>query len=927
MRPMDQAAAARDGGWQRPWYAVLRALREARGATQDGWAARLGVSRKTVQRWESGERAPDPGAETALLAFCREAGLFRAFSGGPLAGLRLTEESLRDLFAEARWLCGAKLTARPSAGARGSPAAVMPANLPAHLTSFIGREREIAALRRVQAGTRLLTLTGPGGCGKTRLALAIAGELLWAYPHGVWFVDLAPLADPTLVTQTLATALAIRSGGGLPQLETLVEFMRDRRLLLLLDNCEQLLPACAELTETLLRACPYLEVIATSRQPLGVAGEVIWRVPPLALPAPTARVVDVGAENAELAAADSVQLFVQRAQLQRPEFAPTPDDTSIIAEICRRLDGMPLAIELAAARVNVLSVRQIAARLQDRFPLLTSAGRTAVPRQQTLRAAMDWSYDLLTEPEQALLRLLSQFAGGFSLEAAEAVHTGAGNAASSATTPTTPTTDLLDLLTRLVDKSLVGADESAGVARFRLLETVRQYAAEKLRAAGELAEIRARHATWCLALVEAAEAELYGPREVAWLVRLEQEHDNLRAVLGWSLALEQQANGTALRLAAALPRFWETRGYLSEGRRWLSQALAAGADAPASTRAKALRGAGSLAYQQGDFKAATSLFAQSLALCRELGDRQGIAEALGNLGRTALRRADYGAARASLEESLALCTELEHMVGMANAQFSLGVLALRQGDYVAAEARFRSSLTLNRQQGNKEGIANALEELATVMDEQAETRDQQALLDESQRLYRELEDRSGVAAVLGHLGMEAWAAGDRDRAEALLLEAQSLYRAVGDRRGVARLLGNRSLVALAGEEYARAATLCRESVALHVEAGDAWAVGRYLPVFAAVVMRQRQPARAVRLFSAAAGLREKLGASLPPIVRADHDRAIASLRERLGEPAFGEAWAAGQALLSLPSILDELNVDEAAIAGENPASIDPPPTA
>jgi non-specific serine/threonine protein kinase len=895
MRPTHHSPEPSQGiPHRRSWQETLRALREARGITQEGWAARLGVSRKTVQRWEGGERAPDPGAEAGILNYCREAGLFRTFDRGPLAGMSLTEEGLRELFGEARWHRGVQTEktpppAEPGAGVVGA----QPTNLPAHLTSFVGRQTELAEVRRIQAGTRLLTLTGTGGCGKTRLALALADELLWGYPHGVWFVNLAPVTDPALVPKVIASALMMHTAGQQPLLEVLITELSARHLLIVLDNCEHLLPACAALVETLLRACHHLEVLATSREPLGIAGETIWRVPPMRVPNGVPCDSGGGSATAELEPADSVQLFMQRARLQRPEFAVTPYDAFAVAEICRRLDGMPLAIELAAALVKALSVGQIAERLHDRFRLLTSGSRTALPRQQTLRAALDWSHDLLTAAEQVMLRSLSVFVSSFPLEAAEALHVDACDERRRATVTRE---DVLDLLMRLVDKSLVIAEEQGGVVRYRMLETVRRYGVEKLRAAGELITMQQRHAAWCLALAEAAEAAMFGPHEPAWLTRLEQELDSLRAAMAWTVAEGGWQGEAALRLAVAPLRFWELRGYLDEGRRWLAQALALAADTPAVARTKALSGAGILAYMQGEFAEAKRLFEQSLAGYREVGDWHGVAQAQGNLGRTLLRQGDDRAAQAHLKASLALYANHGYELGMANVQFSLGVVSLRKGDYHAAEARFRASLALNRRLGNREGIANALEELATVFDEQGQAAGQDSLLTESLRLYRELGDRSGIASVLGDLGMEAWVQGEPERAMSLLQEGLTLYREVGDRRGIARLLGNQSFVAVQRSDYERATTLCRESIALYHESGDAWAVARYLPVLAAASFGQGQPQLAARLFGAAAALRDRLGATLPPFVRANHDRTVAAVGAALGEKSFAVAWAEGRAM-------------------------------
>ncbi|MGH2587895.1 MAG: ATP-binding protein [Dehalococcoidia bacterium] len=880
----------RTGAARPQWSAVLRAIREARSVTQDGWAARLGVSRRTVQRWEQGEWVPDTGVEAAIAAYCSEKALLRPFQHGPLRGLRLTPELLRDLLAEARLAASGR---RSPAGDQdmevAAPSPVLdpglPSNLPAPLTSFVGRQRELATLRRVMGSTRLLTLTGVGGCGKTRLALELAGELLWAYPHGTYLVDLASLADQSLVPQTVATAFGVPNTEGQPPITVLRDVLRRRHLLLVLDNCEHLLGACAVLVETLLRACPHLEVVATSREPLGISGETLWRVPPLSLPNQTT----------DVAAADAVQLFVERARQHRPDFSLTQVNESAVAEICRHLDGIPLAIELAAARVKALSVEQIAVRLADRFRLLTGGSRTALPRHQTLRAALDWSHDLLTGVERALLRRLSVFAGGWTLEAAEIIcddsdkGEGQRQKRSSETSPS-----VLDILTQLVDKSLVVAEQPGGAVRYRLLETVRQYAAEQLddvEESGEGAAIRRRHLAWCVSQAEGAEAAIRGPYEPAWLARLEQEHDNLRAALAWSLAQGQAE--PVLRLAAALSHFWDLHGHLDEGQRWLAVALAAGEGASAALRAKAEHGAGMLAYTRGDFAAARAFHEYSLRLYRELKVRQGIAEAQGWLGMIALRSGEHAAANTLFEASLALRRRLGDRPGIAVVQDMLGVLRLREGDYAAAQALFEASLALQRELENADGIANTLENLATVVGEQGDTERQVALLEEALTRYRVLGSKGGVALVLGHLGIAEWTRGDHARAIALLQESLTFYRETGNRRGVARLLANQGFLALSQREYARAATLSRESLALYRDSGDTWAIGRYLPVLAGALFAHGQPEPAARLFAAAAALRERLGTPLPPVVQATHDRTVAAVRVALGDET---AWTEGQAM-------------------------------
>jgi predicted ATPase/DNA-binding SARP family transcriptional activator len=514
-------------------------------------------------------------------------------------------------------------------------------NLSGSLTSFVGREREKKEVERLLGTSRLLTITGTGGCGKTRLAQEVARDLVNAYADGVYLTELASLSESTLVPQAVAEALGVREQPGSSLTDTLADSLSAKTLLLVLDNCEHLVEACAHLVETLLKACPELRILTTSREPLGAAGEVIWQVPSLSGPSPLLRHA-----LEELEGYESVRLFVERARYRNPAFLLDQQNARAVAEICRKLDGIPLAIELAAARAG-LSVEQIAARLDDPLRLLTGGNRTATPRQRTLRGALDWSYELLVGFERVLFRRLSVFAGGFSLEAAETVSSGEG----------IEEEDVLDLLSRLVDKSLVVSEATGdGGVRYRMLEPVRQYAQERLEESGEGDALRGRHAAFFLALAEVAESKLVEPDQVSWFERLEREHDNLRAAL--RNALDRGKVEPGLRVGGAIWRFWYARGHLSEGRRWLEEALAQPGTAPA--RAKALRGAGALAWAQGDYARAETLFEESLALRRELGDRQGVAEAINGLASVARDRGEYARARALFEVNLAVCRELEN---------------------------------------------------------------------------------------------------------------------------------------------------------------------------------------------------------------------------------------------------------------------------
>jgi predicted ATPase/class 3 adenylate cyclase len=569
----------------------------------------------------------------------------------------------------------------------------LPHNLPLPLTSFVGRERELATTRALLAAHRLVTLTGAGGVGKTRLALEAAGALAPAYPDGVWLAELAALADPALVPQAVAAAAGVREQPGWPLLTTLADALRPKRLLLVLDNCEHLVEACARLADALLRACPDLRVLATSREALGVAGETPYRVPSLALPDP-ARPPPVGA----LVDYEAVRLFVERAAVAQPAFALTAHNAPAVAQVCCQLDGIPLALELAAARLTVLPVEQVAARLDQRFRLLTGGSRTALPRQQTLRAAIDWSYALLSEPEREVFHRLSVFAGGWTLEAAEAVCAGGALAAE----------DVLERLARLVDRSLVVAEVGDGPVRYRLLETLRQYGRERLVASGEAEAVGARHAAYYQALAEAAAPALRGPEQTAWLDRLATEHDNLRAAL--RRALERGDAPRGLRLGRALWWFWYLRGHYREGWTLLAALLAlpAGPDL-AAARAALLRGTGLLARVTGAYPAARGALEEGVGLARQGGDPRQLAELLAALGFVARLQEDYATARSCLEEALDLARAAGHSWFVANALNHLGELALEADrDAEAAWRLYEQSLALYRQLGDPRMLAVVL---------------------------------------------------------------------------------------------------------------------------------------------------------------------------------------------------------------------------
>jgi predicted ATPase/class 3 adenylate cyclase len=626
---------------------------------------------------------------------------------------------------------------------------VLPNNLPIQLSSFIGREREKAEVRTLLSTTRLLTLTGSGGAGKTRLALQVAAEALEEFPAGVWLVELAALSDPSLVPKAVASALGVFEQPGRYLTETLADALRGKSVLVILDNCEHLVAACAHLANALLRACPHLRMLATSREALGVAGETTWRVPSLSVPDPQ-RLPSMD----RFRDYEAVRLFIDRAVASAPQFAVTSGNAPAVAQVCHQLDGIPLALELAAARVKVLAVEQIAARLDDRFRLLTGGSRTALPRHQTLRAAIDWSYDLLSQKERTLLHRVSVFAGGWTLEAAEAVCAGKH----------VKDHEILDLLTQLVDKSLVNTETIGGEVRYRTLETIRQYGQDRLLESGEATEIRTRHRTWYLDLAERAEARLHGPEETMWMNRLEVEHDNLRAALGWSTTDEEEDAEIRLRLAVALFWFWTGHTHWSEGSKRLETALAGSGASKSTVRVRALFGEGVLVFRQGDFGRAMALFEESLALARELRDQRGIAMALRGCGLVHMRQEDFDAATALFEESLEISRILEDKWLMALVLVLMGAVARYKGDYARSVALCEESLALFRTQGSKLWIAYTLRATGNAVRIHGDLEKAEGLYRESLTLFDETGDKWVTTECIEGLALIASAQGNSERA-------------------------------------------------------------------------------------------------------------------------------------------------------------------
>jgi non-specific serine/threonine protein kinase len=756
-------------------------------------------------------------------------------------------------------------------------------NLPEALTSFVGRERQIEEIKGLFPTTRLLTLTGPGGAGKTRLALQVAADLLASRSDGVWLTELAAVTDPDRVAQTVAVALGVAEQTGKGPTQALIEHLATRRLVLVLDNAEHVLAACAELVHAVLRHCADVAVLATSREPLGVSGELVYRVPPMTVPDPKRATTPD-----DIARYESVHLFVERACLHLPGFEMTVDNAPAVASVCHRLDGIPLSLELAAARVRSMTVEEIDSRLDQRFRLLTGGARTSLPRQQTLRSLIDWSVGLLEEAEKALLFRSSVFAGGWTLEAAELVCVGA---------PIADETAVVVTLTALVDKSLVLAETRGRSTRFRLLETVRQYARASLEEGGDASRWRSRHLDHFVHIAEAAEPHLTGSDQQIWLDRLELEHDNVRAALASSLGVGGDV-ASGLRLAGAFGRFWQLRGFLREGRDWLSRLLAAPqlVQARNESRAKGLLRCAFFVQHQGDYPAAQAMLQESLAIWRELDDRRGMGAALNNLGTLAYLRGDYPRAHTLYDESLAARRAVHDLPGIAGSLNNLGNLAYLQGDYATARAQHEESLGIERRVGNRWGIATSLHSLGLALEEQGDSPGARAAFEESLAMNRELGNRQGVGNALISLGNDASEHGDYGMAQRRYQEALEIHRELGDQECIAAVLDNLALVAAEQGNHAEARSLSEQALTIRAAIDDRRGIAWSLEGLAyATFALGGGPARAARIWGAASRLREEVGCPLPSRDRARSDRRIAAARAAMADDAaFEQAWQDGR---------------------------------
>jgi predicted ATPase/class 3 adenylate cyclase len=766
--------------------------------------------------------------------------------------LDLGQHRLRDL-THPEWIFQLLIEGLPESFPPLKTLDAHPNNLPVQLTSFIGRQTELTEVTHLLAATHLLTLTGPGGTGKSRLALQAAAEVLSDFPDGAWLVELAPLTEPENILPEIASVLNIRELPDLPLQIALIDSLESKKMLLLLDNCEHLIEACSEIASALLHTCPQLRVIASSRETLGIAGETSLRVPSLSLPPQ-----DGGLDERDLLKFEAVNLFIDRARAVQPGFALTAQNADAVLQICRRLDGIPLAIELAAARVKLFSPEEVAARLDNRFRLLTGGSRTALPRQQTLKALIDWSYELLSKEERALFGVLSVFAGGWTFAAAEAIFD----------------QDVLEGLTNLVNKSLVLAeeDELERARRFRFLETIRQYASDRLLESGKAQHARDQHMKYFAAFASQADHGLMGPEQRHWIKRLEREHDNLRAALEWAIERDPDL---ALQLSGNLALFWGRRGYISEGRRWLHESIRRVASLSAApgeatrmrkqAQSRAFLGLGSIFLVEGRYPAAIEPLETSIALSREISDLGSLSYALGMLGLIQQLMGALDQARSLAEESYSIGQNVQDGPGTPMAMTVLGLQMMMRGDDFETSQRYIMGIIERlRAQGNEWFAATALYGLGMLHLNQGNPAIGRARMLEGYAIFREMGDRQFTNITRSALADFDRFEGDHAQSIRRYQETAEEWRKLGNLGGVARCLECLAFVR---------GTQAQES--------------------------QGQPQsdlsrQAIVLYGAANSIRQASGSKMRLYEESEYERELASTRALIEPADFNIAWSKGQ---------------------------------
>lgn len=887
----------------------LRGRRKAVDLTQEQLAERIGCSLGTIRKIEAGERRPSRQVADLMADHLKvpteERRAFVEFA----RGLGDAPSYVEELSSEATLM--------------EQPYRRTPTNLPAQPTAFVGREKELAIVRSMfwKAGVRLVTLAGPPGIGKTRLGIEVAAELLDDFADGVFFVPLAPINDPELVASKIATILGVRESADQPIADALKQYLHDKQMLLVLDNFEQVLDA-AMLVAELLTAAPRLKVLVTSRAVLHLRGEKEFPVPPLSLPDPKESI-----DAEALSRYEAVELFIERASDVKYDFTLTPENSLPVAEICRRLEGLPLAIELAAARIKILSPQGLLGRLESRLTILTGGARDLLAHQKTLNSAIEWSYELLDQEEQRLFNALGVFVGGCSLDAVERICFREGNTGDG-----DRDIRLLNSLTALKDKSLLRLEaQKDGEPRFGMLETIRAYAFEQLEASGTANAIRSRHAQYFAELAEESEAWLWGPTQSDVLDLLEVEHDNIRQALRW--CADSELWEPALHLAARIWRFWYIRGYIPEGRNHLEGAIRnadcyapelthEGGEEHASSEswradlAEAVFGAGWLAWMQGDLTGAAPLFERSLGLYRQVGDKRGVARALNKVGDVAGWGRDFNTMEALYRESLLVSREAGDLQGIGARLSTLGTMEYSYGNYEQAREYYEESLQIKRALGDKRLIANTLIEIGQVVEGEDEACSWK-IYEEALALYRDVHDKRGIATTLNNMGQLAHRRKHLAQARSLYEDGLEIRREIGDRWGVAWSLNNLGRLWCDEGDFAQARSFCAESLKMRTKIWNPRSLAESFETFARIVVMEYMRAgedrnrvqkeqggqrelnaleKAVRLLAVAETLRE---ANRMPVLRQDkseYDQTVFTLRRLVPQAIFYRDWEEGQAM-------------------------------
>jgi len=747
-----------------------------------------------------------------------------------------------------------------------------PNNLPTQLTNFIGREKEMKHARELLKDNRLLTIAGTGGAGKTRFSLQIGADSIDEFDDGVWLIELAALSDPFLLPQAILDSLVIKEEPGKTPEQTLTDYLKDKEILTILDNCEHLIDACAVMTENLLLKCPKLKIIATSREALNCAGEQTYRIPPLTQPEPNSTDTPE-----QLSQYESVRLFIERALAVNPKFRVTNENAPALAEVCSRLDGIPLAIELAAARISVLPVEKIYERLNDRFKLLTKGKRTSLPRQQTLRALIDWSYDLLSEKEKILWSRLSVFSGGWTLEAAEKVCSDA----------VTHMNEILDLLSKLTEKSVIVYDDTKN--RYRILESIKQYGIEKLIDGND---IFLRHLNYFLELSEKAKPELYGENSRLWMDKIDADHKNFISAIEWSVRNENLEKG--MNTAAALGRFWNLTGQYSTGIRLIEIILESAGTLGKSSKVNVLNWIGSFKSSQGDYEQAKKYYEEILSIRKETGDKSGIAGSMHNLGNVALSQGDYEQAKKYYEESLAIYKEIGDKRGIASPILSLGNIALNQGEYEKAKEYYEESLVIKKEIGNKDGISRAINNLGNVEYYKGDYEQAKKYYKESLHICREIGSKNGIAALVSNLGSVASNQGDYELAKKYYEESLEIRKEIGSKNGIAESIKNLGNVAYDQGNYKQAKKLFEESLAIYKEIGYKIGMADSVNYLGNAAYKLGDFEKAIKLLSSAEKELESMEAVLDKKEQEIKDDTIAKLHEQFNVEEFVKYWEEGE---------------------------------